>query len=189
MKIEKFINGFKMLANENMKDKYVKDSLKYKKYLPFNEKVVICDKIVKCTSYENVYDENNNIIDQKIKIDSRARVLFHILSLIKYYTNLEFDMANAAEVFDSLNELKLTEKILDNISEDERSEFQTLLDMTTNDFIQNNMSFESIVTAQVERFSRLCGAALSPVFSGLKDLEPQQIEQAAKIINIFSKKK
>lgn len=193
MKLEKFIENYNKLGNENMKDKYVKESLKYKKYLPFTSKMGICDKIVECTSYSNTYDEHGTIIGRKIRIDSRARVVFCVLSIIQNYTNLEFEMSKAAQVFDTLNEAGLTEKIMSNIPEDERSEFQTVLDMTVNDFIQNNMTAESIVTDQVERISKILGTALGPVISELNDsiknLNPQQIEQAAKIVNLFSKKK
>ena len=192
MKIEKFIEGYKKISAENIRDKYVKESLKYKNYLSFNEKMVICDKIVDVTSYQNIY-EDGKIVDRKIKIDSRARVMFYVLSIIKYYTNLEFEMKDAVTVFDTLNELKLTEKIMCNIPEDERSEIHTILDMTVNDFIQNNMTVESVVTDQVERISRIVGTVLSPILTELnntlKELNPQQIDQAAKIINIFSKKK
>lgn len=168
MTVKDFINEYKKLGSDNLKEAFLRKHV-FKKYIPYSEKMAICSAVVKATSYSIEKDETGKEIDRKIKLDSPARNLFGTMELIRSYTDLDILMKNAVESYDALAEVGLIDLIIDKIPERERDEFVDILEMTLDDFIQNNTTLEAIVSTQVKRFSTLLGSFVKPVFGPMLD--------------------
>lgn len=163
MTVKEFINEYKKQGSDNSKDAFIKKHIS-KKYVSYSEKIARCSAVVNATSYSIKKDENGKELDRKIKIDSPARNLFGTMELIRSYTDLEIEMKSALNDYDLLAEVGLIDPIIDKIPERERDEFVDILELTLDDFIQNNTTLEAIVSTQIKRFSTLVGAAIEPVF-------------------------
>lgn len=169
MTVKEFVEKYKKLTNDNAREKFVSERIKYKNYISFNEKVVLCEQIVRQTSIEIIKDSEGKEIDRKYKINSPARFLFSTMEQIRLYTNLEFPMTEALENYDLLNEYGLIDILISKIPAKEQSEFVTVLNMTMDDFMQNNISIESSLSMLVDRFKNIDKNAVSPILKVLSN--------------------
>lgn len=161
MTVKEFVEKYKKLTNDNAREKFISERIKYKNYISFNEKVVLCEQIVRQTSIEIIKDSEGKEIDRRYKINSPARFLFSTMEQIRLYTNLEFPMAEALENYDFLNEYGLIDRIIAGIPETEALEFSTILNMVLEDFMQNYISLDSQVNNLINRFDFLNSNTIS----------------------------
>lgn len=189
MTVKEFVEQYKKKNTDIARERFIKDNLIYKKYLSFNEKVQFCSKIVETTTYEINRDKDDKILNKKIQINSPARFLFSTMQLIYSYTNLEGSMKDALENFDVLDELGLIEIIISGIPEKERNEFETILNMTMDDFIQNNMNIYSVLSSQTERLTDLINATTLPALSAFLDnMDDDKVDKITKFVKKIIKK-
>ena len=144
MKIEEFIEEYKKASNkENYLYKHVE-----RQYIPFEEKVAECEKIIKSALYKKlddgatVFEVHSAIVDE----------LF-TLTVVKAYTDLEMDDMIAAYnlieenfIFDALSYVLDIEKyrsILDKMIMDEK-EKNSLVPFLAKQFEAFRMSFDEM---------------------------------------------
>ena len=147
MKIEEFINEYKKASNkENYLYKHVR-----REYVPFEEKVAECEKIIKSALYKKlddgvtVFEVHSAIVDE----------LF-TLTVVKAYTDLEMvDMLAAYNlieenfIFDALSYVLDIEKyrsVLDKMIADEK-EKNSLVPFLAQQFEAFRMSFDEMKKA------------------------------------------
>lgn len=186
MNIRDFVKGYKRNATDNLKKKYVKDNLNAISYLNFNKKADMATRIISATCYEKDNEGNNT---GNIYMNSSARYLLFILSLIDSYTNIDVDFSHIIEEYDALEENNLLGLFIgdDNsiISIDEYNKCQAILNMALDDMVQNNLSTHAFIQNQIERFGTLVGHIISPIIGAVNNMDDSQFE---KVIAMLSDK-
>lgn len=165
--VKEFVDGYSNLKSEQLKDKYIKENLEIKEYIPYNLKMAIAQNIVK----HSCFDENKNL-----KISSPIRYLLYTRSLITKYTNLKENSENSSflEEYDALSSTNLLEKVISKIPNKELVEFETIVDMTFNDVIKTYTSPHVFISEQINKIT----SAFSTIF---KPLAVQMTENFKKI--------
>lgn len=157
--IKNFVNEYKNMATDRLKEDYLKDNLHIKTYLPFLTKVTFADKLAKVTTLDK--DTGN------VNVKSDANYLLFCRTIIEQYTDLQVETEGFYEEYDLLNESGLLDKIMQMIPEKEIGEFKIICDMKKNDIIQNKYEMHSFISEQIERFSQLTGVVLKPVLDAV----------------------
>lgn len=144
MTIETFVATFK---SNNDKTACCKERI-VKRYVPFLTKVTECNRVVNATMVEP--DAKGNMV---YKQKTPMRYLIFSMTLIKQYTDIEFENDNIADAYDKLDESGALEYFMNVvIPQREVKEFNTLLSMVTSDYMENKRAllsyFESAVKDQ-----------------------------------------
>lgn len=190
IKIVDFVNGYNKCTKDEFKKRYVDEKLKVISYLPFNNKLELCNRIVNSTSFKTDVLTNN----KQIHISSTTRYFLYCRAIIETYTNLgnNSDDTNWLEEYDLLASSGVLDVIISSkdskIPERELIEFKSLLDMTYSDFLTNNYETHAFVSNQFDKFSIIANGLLSPLVdklqSKLEDIEEKDIE---KLLNKIDK--
>jgi hypothetical protein len=185
MTVEKFVKGYKKLTGDTAKKSYFKD-LHIKSYIPFTEKLAKAKNIAKVTTHQYDKDGNNT---GKIQVNSSFRYVLFTLNLIDMYTDIDVNFQQPATEYDLLAESGLFKEILSQLPEDEVSDFKTLLDMSVDDIMTNELSMQSFIASQVKRFGTLANITISPVLekvgNELTNLDDEHLQKLDNIIGKF----
>ena len=188
--IKAFVERYENCATEKTKKDCLKDYLEVKKYIPFNLKVALAERLVSVTCFETIEkkDLDGKSIREKtgrIKNDSVGRTLLFYRTIVEQYTNLTVETAGFYEEYDMLRS--------SGIPEDERAEFSRIVDMKVSDTLSYYDSPQKFVSDQVERFGTLIGVTLNPFLEKLADqlgeLDEEHIDKLAKIVATGAKLK
>lgn len=134
MKIKEFVNEFvtkkvaNTKANPNAVAEFINKNVEFKTYLPFQTKRKVVDIIVS----QSIREE-----DGVKKVDSIAQYLSFIIAMIGAHTNLELNIENPADDYDSLNSCGLLEPIISSFQRD-YAECEVLLKMAIADELTDN---------------------------------------------------
>ena len=185
MSAQEFIKKYNALTSEKIKEDLLKTIVK-DIYVPYENKITICEKIVAASYYIKTKD-NNGIETKKMHINSPANYMFYCLNLINTYTSIEIDFNNALDEFNLLNANGCMDLIFDCISAREIQEFRMILDMVENDTIQNEYELHAFISNQVERFGSLTGYVLAPLLDKLMqsidNIDEKTVDKLIKGIN------
>lgn len=185
MTVEKFVKGYKKLTGDASKKSYFKD-LHIKGYIPFTEKLAKAKNIAKVTTHQYDKDGNNT---GKIQVNSSFRYVLFTLNLIDMYTDIDVNFQQPATEYDLLAESELFKEILSQLPEDEVSDFKTLLDMSVDDIMTNELSMQSFIANQVERFGTFANITINPVLdrvgNELTNLDDEHLQKLDNIIGKF----
>ena len=186
MTINELINGWKKEGNT-----YLFNELRIKKYVPYNQKIVMCNIIIKNSSYK--LDKNGSRTSE-IEINSPMCNLFFIMYLIKEYTNIEIDLKDSCNEYDVLKESGLLECIWEMLPADDVAQFKDILKFVRDDFIQNQMSIDAIIGRKIEQFISLFSVSAKPILNEfvnaiMKNLDenPENKETVKNFIKSFRK--
>ena len=161
MKVTQFLEIYKTKKSEEEKENFVKSHIT-RGYIPYNEKIAYCSKIVE----NSMYEKNNDKL--VFKLNSPSKFLFTNLILIKLYSDLEIEIdQNPLEIFDSLNEKGLIFAFIKAIPETEYAEFQMLINMIQDDRMTNERDLVSYIDTKIEALS----LGLNSFLEGLTELE------------------
>lgn len=198
--IKNFINEYKNIATDRLKEDYLKDNLHIKTYLPFLKKDAIARVLVDRSTYkyENYTKEDGTIESRKtdeINVNSVVQYILFCRVIIENYTNLEVETEGFFEEYDALKQSGLLDKLIvgsENvppmIPADEIDELRMLIDMKQKDEIFNNGTPQSFISNQVERFGTLIGVTLKPVLEKISEqIENMSEEDVEKFANKFEK--
>lgn len=134
--------------------------LKIGEYIPYMQKVEIARKIFEATC----------MVDGRVVLDSPIRYLMYCRTIVDLYTNIKFteknpeiendDMLGVVMMaeFDALNSLGLFEVIFAKIPEREINEFNTILDMVSNDAMTNKAGVYGFFSDMVDRLTAVVNA-------------------------------
>ena len=198
MKVIDFVNGYKAIVIDKLKDSYLKDNLNVKDYIGFADKIKIAERVANSTMF--VYKDG--VRTNEIRNDSIGRFLLSILVIIDNYTDLEVDFSNVTEEYDLLVKNNILPLLIGHNEEkqgiipySEIAEINTLIAMSVDDIMQNNFTTHAFIQNQVTRFGELIGFTFSPLIEKLSDafekLDDKTIEKLSKkidsVINKLSK--
>ena len=176
--VKEFMNSYNALTNEDLKNNFVKSTV-INKYVPYEKKIAICEKIVESTYYTKTKN-TDGVERRRMHIDSPLNYMLYCLNIINNYTSIEIDFSNALEEFNLINGSECLDLIFSYISERELKEFRIILEMVEDDVIKNEYEIHAFIKNQVERFS--------DVFSILaKTTEPILTEISKKIESMDEK--
>ena len=135
MTVKNFLSSYKKTNNI---EKHI-----IKKYVPYAEKIITCDKIIKHTCYESISDK------QVFKINTPLRQCLFLLSIIDIYTDIDIDWDDPLKDFDLLSEDGILGLIIKSIPESEFTLFSSILDMCIDDLITNTRDLVSFVESKL----------------------------------------
>lgn len=151
-------------------------------YVPYENKITICEKIVENSYYKTIEKNGANI--KKLHINSPAQYMLYCLWLVEQYTNIKVDFKNGLEEFNLLNKSELLDIIISNIPERELKEFRMILDMIENDVMQNEYEIHAFISNQVESFGELFGVLVKPAIEQFNEVVKNMDEKTIdKIVN------
>ena len=132
--------------------------LKIESYIPYERKIAIAQAI-----FNAGLDET----EEGFKFNSPKKYFFYCLGVINAYTNINVTLTSNENIdpialanlmyaeFNAINSRGLFEIIFSKIQEKELTEFNTVLDMVSNDFIENNYSFHGYVDNLINNIGRI----------------------------------
>ena len=178
--IKIFVNEYRSIATDRLKEDYLKDNLHINTYLPFLTKVTLADNLAKVTTLDK--DTGN------INLKSDVNYLLFCRTIIEQYTDLQIETEGFYEEYDLLNQSGLLDKIMQMIPEKEITEFKMICDMKKDDIIFNQSTPKAFINQQIERVSTILGVTLKPVLDKLAtELENMDEEKIEKLSNKVEK--
>lgn len=175
MKIKDFVKGYTNLSNKNLEDRYIKEKLEIKSYLPFLQKDAIATVVAERTTYKyEPYTKDDGTVGQKktdvIRVNSTAQYLLFCRVVIENYTNLEVETAGFFEEYDLLVESGLLAKLMFDTDErpslipiNEIGEIRRLIDDKQKDILFNKTEIHNYVNSLVERFGDIIDVLSKPI--------------------------
>lgn len=184
--VKEFVEKYNKLTSDELKIQFLKSVVK-DKYIPFENKVTICEKIVESSYYVKTKDKNGIEI-KKLHINSPAKHMLYHMNIVNNYTVIDVDFKNCLEEFNLLNKNGFIENMFCFMPRREMEEFTSILNMVESDILQNEYETHAFISSQVERFGELTSATLSPLLQILTDnLENLDENKLNNIINIADK--
>lgn len=165
--ISNFVEGYNKLANEQLKDKYVKGHIKTT-YVPILQKKLILEMM-----------NEKAIVETPVKhIDMMVSKLNVVMAILVLYTDIEPDKqinedSTATpltwEAYDALKSSGLYGEILDAIGED-LNELMSVQDQVLNSWHMANTSTEAFVSNIIDTASRRFGISIDLLLDKLTDI-------------------
>lgn len=165
--VKEFVKKYNTLTKDELKEQLVK-SILTNKYISYENKVAICEKIVEASYYIKTRNADG-VENKKLHVNSPANYMLYCLNIVNNYTSINVDFNNSLEEFNLLNGNECIDLIFAFISEREMKEFRMILDMVENDLMQNEYETHTFIRNQVERFGELTGVTLAPLLNVLID--------------------
>lgn len=189
MTIKEFCEKYNNIANQKLKNDFIKSNLKITPYVPFVKKDALISNLLKATMIDK---ETGNI-----KANSSAEYLLKTRIFVEQYTNLTVETEGFFEEYDELKKSGLFDILFIGDGEydvppmipfAEMAEFNHLLEVKKNDVLVNKYEIHSFIAEQVERFKALGEATLTPLMDVVsKKLDEIPKEDLDKIVE-FAKK-
>ena len=200
MTIKDFVTGYEKIATESLKDRYIKDNLEVKSYLPFLRKDALATVLAERTTYKHEpYTKEDGTIGQKktdlIRVNSTAQYILFCRVVIENYTNLTVETEGFFEEYDLLKQSGLldklmvgTEQVAPLIPADEIGELRQLLSLKQSDIMTNFANPQMYLQNQVTRFAELTSVTLKPVLDKIAEsIEKMDDKDIEKIGNKIEK--
>lgn len=204
MKIKEFVENYNNIATMSLKDKYIKDNLELKTYLPVLTKDAIATILVEKTiyEYEKYIDENGEVKQRqtnKIEVNSNAQYILFCRLVIENYTNLEVETSTFFEEYDLLKQSGLLNKLMSHTDEEpslipieELIELHKMIENKQKDILFNHSTPQAYISEQIERFSTLIGVTLNPILekiaSSINNMDEKDVEKISSKIDKLIKK-
>ena len=152
MKVKEFVQEFNKSQN---KEACVKKHLKCI-YLPYEKKIALSKIITK-----KLFNESGDLVKNTPLIYENF-----VLYLVREYTDIDLDNGGSLDDFNLIEENNITESIVRAIGKD-ADRFNTVLDMTVNDCIDNYNNIINFISLKTENASF--------IFDKLQSLAQKQV--------------
>lgn len=176
MRLLEFVERYNNMANQQLKDRFVKEKIKITQYVSIIKKDAYAQLIVNKTTFEQeAYDDNGKTKyrkTDKIRINSVAQYVQFCRAVIELYTDLEIDEDDKGFIkgYDALKSSGLLDILMVGsgktdplIPMSELSEFKTILTMKQSDTQFNETTTQAFISKQIGRISDLANATLTPL--------------------------
>lgn len=172
MKILEFVERYNNIANQQLKDRFIKEKVKITPYVSIIKKDAYAQLIVDKTTFEQEAYDDNGITKyrktDKIRVNSVAQYVQFCRAVIELYTDLEIDKDDKGFIkeYDALKSSGLLDILMGGsplISMSELSEFKTILTMKQSDIQFNETTAQAFISKQIGRISDLASATLTPL--------------------------
>ena len=201
MKILEFVERYNNMANQQLKDRFIKEKVKITPYVSIIKKDTYAQLIVNRTMFEQESYDDNGVTKyrktDKIRVNSVAQYVQFCRAVIELYTDLEIDEDDKGFIkgYDALKSSGLldilmvgSDKANPLIPMSELSEFKTILTMKQSDTQFNETTTQAFISKQIERISDLANATLTPLVNVVsKKFDEIPKEDLDKIVE-FAKK-
>lgn len=177
--VKEFVEGYKKMTNDTARIAYVREHLCLRReYIPIIEKIELSKIIVENFTKSNTGDY--------IQLNSVLKYLFYKKMLIQQYTNIIIESPGFWEEYDMLKEEGLLDVVtLAIIPDDELEEFNDILEMTWNDYINNYIEPHVFIDRQFTRVKVLLENIFEPIIEKASDIiNGMSEEDDRKIANI-----
>lgn len=161
----KFAVEYKKIKTKELKNKFLRDNLQIRSYVPFLDKIHTCENLVRTTMQE--IDDG---VIKGFKANTPVQYIIYNLNIINIYTNLIIDFNNSSTTFDFLNETGLLGRILEMIPEKETREFAMVKDMVQEDFLANKWNIYNFADDTFTKGVVLLGTFVDGSLTKLNDL-------------------
>lgn len=196
MRLLEFVERYNNMANQQLKDKFIKEKVKITPYVSIIKKDAYAQLIVDKTTFEQeAYDDNGTTKyrkTDKIRVNSVAQYVQFCRAVIELYTDLEIDKDDKGFIkeYDALKSSGLLDILMVGsdkadplIPMSELSEFKTILTMKQSDTQFNETTTQAFISKQIERISDLANATLTPFMDVVsKKLDEIPKEELDKIV-------
>nr|DAE32855.1 MAG TPA: hypothetical protein [virus sp. ctBS918] len=202
MRLLEFVERYNNMANQQLKDRFVKEKIKITPYISIVKKDAYAQLIVNKTTFEQeAYDDNGETKyrkTDKIRINSVAQYIQFCRAVIELYTDLEIDADDKGFIneYDALKSSGLLDILMvgsDNayplIPMSELNEFKTILTMKQSDTQFNETTTQAFISKQIGRISDLANATLTPLMDVVsKKLDSLSNDELRKILDDYKLK-
>lgn len=196
MRLLEFVERYNNMANQQLKDKFIKEKVKITPYVSIIKKDAYAQLIVDKTTFDQeAYDDNGTTKyrkTDKIRVNSVAQYVQFCRAVIELYTDLEIDKDDKGFIkeYDALKSSGLLDILMVGsdkadplIPMSELSEFKTILTMKQSDTQFNETTTQAFISKQIERISDLANATLTPFMDVVsKKLDEIPKEELDKIV-------
>ena len=164
MKVIDFINIY---DNADSKDRVVCDHLK-DEYIPFEKKADAAKAITDVCYWDTETDEHGNS-KSVLRINSILKYYLTYMTILELFTDLEKASSGKQmlEDFNQLNKRGIIKKIIQNINQDELSEFYSILQMTCDDIVSNEYENHAFITKQVNKYLDILRTLIIPTIENI----------------------
>ena len=188
--VKTFVEEYEKQLTDTDKAQFLKTKLKFEKYMPYAEKLMIAENIIQSSSYAMI--KENDILKKtdRIKINSPMRYVLFVMTIVNKYTNIEVNFNNIMPEFDYLNKNSLIEVIFDKIGDKEIGEFNTVVDMVLNDFVSNKFEFKNYIS---ETFSKVydlvekCSPLIDNIVNKLDGMSEEDVKKLSGLLGKVTK--
>lgn len=148
MKVKEFVEKYNSFSNDTLKDKFIKESIN-KDYVPYIEKMSICQRIVNATTKKTISIGKNE--KEIFYMDSANRYLIFQIQLIQAYTDIVFsDGEEGIKEFELIDQYGINDIIINSIPEREYINFKAILDMKVDDSTFNENNFIQYIDTKID---------------------------------------
>lgn len=183
--VKSFVEEYEKCSNNDDKAKFLKSKLKTEKYIPYADKLILAENIVKSSSYAMV--KENSVLKQtdRIALNSPMRYILFVMTVVDKYTNIEVNFKNIMPDFDALNFNGLIEVIFEKVGDKETAEFNTVVDMVLNDFMANKYQFKNYIDDILLKISEMvdkCAPVIDNIASKLDNMPEEDVQKLLGLI-------
>ena len=175
MKLETFLALYKTKKKPESQKDLITEKIIVNKYVPVEEKKARIENLIKATYYTG---EGK---DRTIHVDSIAKHVFTMITLIDLYTTIDVDYKNALEIYNSLKECGALDQIVPAMDTVELQEFKFLLDAACSDVMINEYEIHSYITKQVNHFSELFEKVVTPFLDKINSEDVMEVLSKVKM--------
>ena len=162
-----FVDGFKKAED---KDAYVDSMIIIRDYVPFAEKIALCNSVIGASHIKN----------GKPDMDTVKRGYLFILMILNTYTN--FEEITESTDYDSLMSAGAMEYILSRISEGELSVMSNTLEQQEFDFYNKYCSTQAVIKSELNILKKLALGFLDGILQNSENFSPE--EAIKKVIDL-----
>lgn len=184
--VKSFVEEYEKYSNDD-KVKFLKTKLKTEKYIPYADKMIIAENIVKHSSYAMIKEDGVLKQTNRIALNSPMRYILFVMTVVDKYTNIEVNFKNIMPDFDALNFNNLIEVIFEKIGDKETAEFNTVVDMVLNDFMANKYQFKNYIDDTLLKVSGLVEKCVPLIDNIVNKLDSISEEDTEKLSNLLGK--
>lgn len=175
MTVKEFVEGYKKAKiNDKTKENFFNKHI-IKDYIPYLEKIVICNQIIKTTQHI----KNDTI--KIFKANSPSMMLMYNIKIVDNYTDIDIekeinDGMGMDEIYDILTYTGAMIDIYKFIPESELVEFKQLLDMTLEDVYTNEYSVVSSINNILDAIKSISNGFVSGIENTLSNYINAELE-------------
>ena len=185
--IKSFVEEYENQLTDTDKSKFLKTKLKTEKYLPYSDKLIIAENIIKSSSYAMIKEDGVLKQTDRIALNSPMRYILFVMSVVDKYTNMEVNFKDVMPEFDALNSNGLIEAIFAKIGTKEVAEFNTVVEMVLNDFMANKYEFKNYVNESLSKISGMVEKCYPLINNIVNKLDTMSEEDADKLLSLLGK--
>ena len=199
MKILEFVERYNNMANQQLKDRFIKEKVKITPYVSIIKKDAYAQLIVNKTTFEQEAYDDNGVTKyrktDKIRVNSVAQYVQFCRAVIELYTDLEIDEDDRGFIkgYDALKSSGLLDILMVGsdkadplIPMSELSEFKTILTMKQSDTQFNETTAQAFISKQIGRISDLKTATLTPLVEVVnKKIDSLSNDELRKILDDY----